>query len=71
MKVNRTKINSGRKQFIKAEERATKKKLEYGWHSLGFEDGSVGLEMMVALEVGLPGLDWVGLGWKGLLERKS
>ena len=63
MKVNRTKINSGRKQFIKAEERATKKKLEYGWHSLGFEDGSVGLEMMVALEIGLPG---VGLGGAGL-----
>ena len=34
--------------MIKSEEGATKaakKKLEYGWHSSGFEDGRVRLEM--------------------------
>jgi hypothetical protein len=42
MEVNCSKVDGGKKKFVKSEEgaRAAKKKLEYGWDSSGFEDGT-------------------------------
>ena len=54
MEVNCTKVDSGRKKFIKSEfgPTAEEKKLEYGWKFSGFDDGKVG-PGTVAVEVGL------------------